>query len=140
MTNEEFKETKEKLSVMIEKDLFFDDNNVIQYITRLTSISAKYNKIFLNYAKKLEVLNFEVGIKYKELYSYYSYEFEISLDKKELKFFIEADTEYIDLQMKYLNIKLLCDYIDESKKLFVTQGFNIKNRLDLMKAFGIVDS
>lgn len=130
----------EKISRKLEEDNKVPEQFEHEY---LLTLSAKISRWQSLYAKKLrEFKKYQTVLddKYKELYMYYQFEFEVKLDKKELNTFINADAEYRKIKLEMNDVECQLTLIQDGIKNLMGQSYNLKHRLDYMRLMGFVDA
>lgn len=136
----ETKDILKTLSDTLAKDLVVEEIEEPEYLLRLSSKIAKWQSLYtkkLHMFKSIQLLKDE---KYKELYMYYQFEFDVKLDKKELSIFISADTEYRNLQTQSNDLEVQLNFIERAIKTLDSQSWNLKTRLEYMKILGLVNN
>lgn len=131
--------TLEKLSKKLDSDLVIEELAEPEYLLQLSGKVAKWQSLFSKKIGQRKKLDTRKDIKFKELYMFYQFEFNVKLDKKELNTFINADSEYIQIREELDEIDTQIDFIEKAIKTLESQSWNLKTRLEYMKVLGLVD-
>lgn len=122
------------LNKKLEEDISsLDYENLEPYLIRLPNKISVWNKLLSAKIRDLDDIEISIQEKYKELYKYYKFEFDLTLDKSEIKFFINGDTEYTSLLKKKNKVKNIINFCENSIKILNDSSWSIKHLIDYRK-------
>lgn len=138
MLYEDKDEVLEKMSKKLDDDLIYEESSEPEYLLRLSNKIARWQSLYSKKLREFKHMEIKLDEKYKELYMYYQFEFDVKLDKKELSIFIKSDGEYTSINSKFKNLEVQLGFIEKAIKTLEGQSWNIKTRLEYLKALGFV--
>jgi flagellar biosynthesis chaperone FliJ len=129
----------EKLNTKLLEDIEVTEAFEHEYLLNISTKIAKWQALYSKKYREFKKAEEEKDSKFKELYLYYQYEYDLKLDKKELNTFITADTEFRKVRSKCDDLETILNFIEKAIKTLENQNWSLKNRLDYMKVMGFVD-
>jgi hypothetical protein len=129
----------EKLNTKLQEDIDVHESFEHEYLLNLSSKIAKWQALYSKKYREFKKLEEEKDVKFKELYMYYQFEFDVKLDKKELITFINSDIEFRKIRSKCDDVEVILNFIEKAIKTLENQNWSLKNRLEYMKALGFID-
>lgn len=130
----------EKLNTKLLEDIEVHSSFEHEYLLTISSKIARWQALYTKKFREFKKTEEEKDSKYKELYLYYQYEYNLKLDKKELSIFIGSDLEFRKLRSKSDDLEAILNFIEKAIKTLENQNWSLKNRLDYMKVLGFVDN
>lgn len=129
----------EKLNTKLLEDIEVTEAFEHEYLLNLSTKIAKWQALYSKKYREFKKAEEEKDSKFKELYLYYQYEYDLKLDKKELNTFITADVEFRNIRSKCDDLETILNFIEKAIKTLENQNWSLKNRLEYMKVMGFVD-
>ena len=111
----------------------WDGSNVEQKMTQIASEHAYYLNLYYETSRKKTSLEKELKELYQGKWKYYKYEFDGSLDKSEIRLFIEKDLDVIRLTGQLSNSESALNFFDVCMKNVDQMRWDIKWWLDYNK-------
>lgn len=122
-----------ELDLRIEKALKINKEKLDDSILEFAEI---YNELIKKYLKILRGIN-DCEIKLQEVfierYTYYKVDFDIQLNEREIRTFVENDKETIELRKKLLDLKTLSEVTEKQMKNIESCRWDCKNLIDYLK-------
>jgi len=125
-----------KMHQKLLKDLEVNELFEAEYLLQLSIKISNWQYLLSKKAKEYHQHSTLKDEKYKELYMYYQFEFDIKLDKKELGIFINADSEMRKIMFSLSDLEIQIKFIEGAIKDLESQQWALKNRLEYLTMFG----
>ena len=129
----------EKLNIKLLEDIEVTEAFEHEYLLNLSTKIAKWQALYSKKYREFKKAEEEKDSKFKELYLYYQYEYDLKLDKKELNTFIIADVEFRNIRSKCDDLETILNFIEKAIKTLENQNWSLKNRLEYMRVLGFVE-
>ena len=113
--------------------LDWDKDTLDDRVTRMAGEYAYYQNFYIQATEEKNKVETELKEMWQGKWKYYKYEFEVSLDKSEIKGFIEKDLDIIKLQGRLTNYETYRDFFKECMKNIDQMRWDIKTYLDYKK-------
>ena len=123
-----------KLKEIIEKELFFNEDNVERMSLHTSNLYMKYLRVYSNEVKILKGISLEKNKIFGELMHHYKFKVDFQLDSKsEIESYIRSDEKYYNISLEYSNQEIVVEYLEKILSRINTMGFEIKNYIEIVK-------
>lgn len=123
----------EEIQQLVDKDLKIESTQLHAISIDAPLLHNKYYKLLSRERLALKKIESDVASIIKEKHNYYAFNYQFTLDKKEVKSYIDGDEEVVKkvnlLELQKEKIKYLEAVIDNINRI----SFNIKNAIDFLK-------
>lgn len=130
MKNEDFQKLKE----LVESRLKINDDNVMNKSLDISNIQIEILKIHSKEFRLLKIKQLDKDKVYGELYHFYKFKFDHSLDSKsEIDTYIRADDKFYQIALEISQQEIQVNFLEKTLEMINTMGYKIKNYVDLQK-------
>jgi len=123
----------ESLNEKLKKDSKVNENELDKHLFRVSLNLSEWTEFLQRKTFEYKELEIKLDEKYKELYMYYKYEVDITLDKSELKIWINADSEYNKLRTHYNDLEVIINLCERAIKILEGTSWNVKSIIEYRK-------
>ncbi|MFW6311151.1 MAG: recombination mediator protein UvsY [Nanoarchaeota archaeon] len=130
MNLEEFKALRNEVVNSVK----IDEDKIDHIITKIPLLHSKYLRLYSTEFHKLKLLQIKIDKLYGDLYHYYRYEYDYSMDKKyEIETYINKDERYIKLRKGFAFQDTVVKFLENTIKTIKELNYTIKNYIDWKK-------
>lgn len=104
-----------------------------------TALEVKWLNYRADYVRMAQQHRAFLKAMYRELYEFYTFDYNLKLGKEQLQTFIETDERYSQILDRALVLENIVDYCSDILDKLKNKGFEIKNYIDYnkwIKGFG----
>lgn len=120
--------SQSKLEILREQvlqDLKFDINEAGKHAFSLITLREKYTHLLAVASMTVKKLEREAKQEYRLLFEHYMKNYQVKIDRRDMKIYIEGDTKLIRLQEKIDEAKAIQSYIDGVVQAIDKHGFSV---------------
>lgn len=123
-----------KLKVLAEKDIQFDEKNVLELSERVPNLFQKYLDVYVEELKILKDMEINREKKYGELYKHFKHKDQYEWSQKgEIESQINSDPNYYKLKMQIAQQEFMVKYLENVLDNIKRLSFSIKNWIEIKK-------
>lgn len=123
-----------KLKVLAEKDLQFDEKNVLQMSEKVPNLFQRYLDIYVEELKVLKGMELDREKMYGDLYKHFKYNDSYEWNQKgEIESQINSNDEYNKLKIKMAQQEFMVKYLESVLDNIKRLSFSIKNWIEIKK-------
>lgn len=122
-----------EIKKMADKDLRINKSKIDSISLDVPFLHNKYYKILIQEKLKQRRNENEFNSLYRKKWKYYSTEYKLTLEKREIPIYVKGDKEIIELEEKTFLLKEKILYLEAIISNINRMSFNIKNAIDFLK-------
>ena len=126
--------TFEKLKEQVQKDLHFDESNILSKMLTIPKLMIRYNLIFQKQLEHYKLLLVKKDETYGKLYEKYKYSGKYTLSTKgEVEAFVFSDDEWIELSRNIVSQESYLKFVENILTDIKQLNYTIKNFVEYKK-------
>ena len=126
--------TFEKLKEQVQKDLHFDESNILSKMLTIPKLMIRYNLIFQKQLEHYKLLLVKKDETYGKLYEKYKYSGKYTLSTKgEVEAFVFSNDEWIELSRNIVSQESYLKFVENILTDIKQLNYTIKNFVEYKK-------